>query len=152
MKTESVWQHAVFQSDTQKAYFNVLFTAFQLKARVYKAIKGFGITHEQYYVLRILQAAQPYPLRLNAITARMLESNSNTTRIMDKLLAKKLVLKEHAEQDRRELQISITEKGSGLVAHIEELVFGDAQTWTALNETEAHLLNQILDKMRNVKG
>ena len=84
------------------------------------------------------------------ITARMLERNSNTTRIIDKLQAKGLMERKPNIQDKRELHIELTEKGMALLRKIDQEWAQDDPVHIGLNEVEAGILNTLLDKLRDI--
>ena len=48
------WENVLFKNETHKATLNILYTAWWLKTKMSKELKEFGLTHEQYNVLRIL--------------------------------------------------------------------------------------------------
>jgi DNA-binding MarR family transcriptional regulator len=78
----------------------------------------------------------------------MIDKNSNATRLVEKLRLKGLVLREICENNRRQVDISITEKGLNLLKKIDT----DNQVWSdtlkAITKSEAAELNRILDKLR----
>ena len=91
MKLEQAIQSTKFKSEVQKAILNVLYTAWWLKSVGSKELKEFGLTHEQYNVLRILKGKYPDQICVRDIACRMIERNSNVPRIIDRLEIKKLV-------------------------------------------------------------
>ncbi|TAE07717.1 MAG: MarR family transcriptional regulator [Bacteroidetes bacterium] len=138
-----------FQSVEHKTALNILFTASWLRTRTQCVFKNFGLSSEQFNVLRILRGQHPKSLCLKEITARMLEKSSNTTRIVEKLVAKQYIKRDHSTLDKRELQILISEEGLRLLAEMDE-VFAIQQSHAVpnLTEEECALLNGLLDKMR----
>lgn len=140
-----------FQSIQHKTALNVLFTSAWLRTRTQCIFKRFDLSSEQFNVLRILRGQYPEVLSLKEITVRMLERNSNTTRIVEKLVGKQLVKRTQSEEDKRELQIQITEKGLDVLVQID-LVLAEEQAHTTphLSDEECMILNNLLDKIRNV--
>ncbi|NNJ56670.1 MAG: MarR family transcriptional regulator, partial [Bacteroidia bacterium] len=66
-----------------------------------KQLKNYGISEPQYNVLRVLKGSQGKPLNLQDISCKMVQKNSNVTRIIDKLLERKLVKREECSTNRR---------------------------------------------------
>lgn len=149
MKIEEVLKIKNFSSEAQKAYINVLYTATVLRGKINVRLKKFELTHEQFNVLRIIKGQHPNLVCVKDITNRMVEPNSNTTRILDRLQHKQLVKRNPSERDRRELWITITENGLNLLATIEADFINDNPHGSNLSHAEAVLLNGLLDKLRN---
>jgi DNA-binding MarR family transcriptional regulator len=148
VKIEEAIKVKNFSSERQKAYINVLYTATFLKGKINARLKKFDLTHEQFNVLRIIKGQYPNPVCVKDITDRMIEPNSNTTRILDRLEQKQLVKRNPSERDRRELWITITENGLNLLVTIEADFLSDNPHGRSLSHAEASLLNNLLDKLR----
>ena len=86
-----------FQNSQHKVALNIVFTAIWLRNKTQPIFKSFGLSSEQFNVLRILRGQYPNPVCLKEITERMLEKNSNTTRIVEKLVLKELIQRTHSE-------------------------------------------------------
>ena len=87
---------------------------------------------------------------VNDLIDRMLDKSSNASRIVEKLRAKKLVERRVSELDRRAVDISITEAGLNLLALIDKIEHEFYFGLDSLTEEEATLLNELLDKGRNM--
>ncbi len=148
MKIEEALKTNKFKSDQHKAMLNLIFTSSWLRNKVIGKLKPYGISQEQYNVLRILRGSHPNPLCAKDITDRMIDKNSNTTRIMDKLITKEYISKLRGEVDRREVTISITETGLEILKQIDEQEFIDKPNYLNLSDAEAGLLSALLDKLR----
>ena len=103
-----------FRTSYQRVMVNLIYTSNWLTASQMQLLKPFGLTLQQYNVLRILRGQFPDPVKVSDITERMLDKMSNASRLVDKLVAKKLVLRTECPSDRRAVDVVITEKGSGL--------------------------------------
>jgi DNA-binding MarR family transcriptional regulator len=138
-----------FYNEFQKASINILFTGSWLYNLNAAYLKKFGITPEQFNVLRILRGSAPKPMMLADITARMIDKNSNCTRLVEKLRQKGFVNREICENNRRQVDISITEKGLQVLKRID----ADVPEWTRamekISKAEAKELNRLLDKLRS---
>lgn len=148
MKIEDEVKQERFASDYEKLVVNILFTGGWLYNLNASRLKKFGVTAEQYNVLRILRGSHPKTMMLADITERMIDRNSNCTRLVEKLRQKGLVSRELCENNRRQVDISITEKGLSLLMKIDK----ESESWLAnlknITKAEAQDLNRILDKLR----
>lgn len=148
MALEDEVKQSKFASEHQKASINILFTGGWLYNLNAAYLKKYGITPEQFNVLRILRGSHPHAMMLAEITSRMIDKNSNCTRLVEKLRVKGLVERTICENNRRQVDISITEKGLGLLRKMD----ADGQAWTealkSITKAEAQELNRILDKLR----
>lgn len=145
---ESEVKQEKFQSEFQKAAVNILFTGSWLYNINAAFLKEFDVTPEQFNVLRILRGSHPNPMMLADITCRMIDKNSNATRLVEKLRIKGLVKREICKNNRRQVDISITEKGLVLLAKIDRSSDAWQATLKKLSKAEAQQLNFLLDKIR----
>jgi DNA-binding MarR family transcriptional regulator len=137
-----------FGNEWEKAIVNVIYTSGWLYSINYQRLKAFDISPEQYNVLRILRGSSPEPLRLNDITERMLDKMSNATRLVEKLRQKGFVKRTVCENNRRAVDIVITDKGLALMKKIDATQDDWMAEFKNITKTEAQELNRILDKMR----
>jgi DNA-binding MarR family transcriptional regulator len=151
VKLEQAIQSTKFKSAMQKAGLNVLYTAWWLKTLVSRELKAFGLTHEQYNVLRILKGQHPTELCVKNIACRMIEKNSNVPRIIDRLVVKKLVKRTTSTVDKRETVISLTAAGINILELANNQVSRVFDENLVLSEKEAVSLNELLEKMRELE-
>lgn len=137
-----------FHNEFEKVAVNILFTASWLYNRNASRLKPYDITPEQYNVLRILRGSHPKPLMLSEVTCRMIDKNSNATRLVEKLRQKGLLNREICENNRRQVDISITEKGLDVLKKIDIEAEAWLETLKIISKAEAEELNRILDKLR----
>lgn len=137
-----------FQSEHQKAMVNLLFTSGWLYNQNVAFLKQFGISPEQYNVLRILRGSNPKPMMLADITTRMIDKASNATRLVEKLRLKGFVDRQICENNRRQVDIQITDKGMQLLAKVDANQEYWMKTLKTITAAEAKELNRILDKLR----
>lgn len=113
-----------------------------------RELKQFGLTHEQYNVLRILKGKSPEEMCVKDISGRMIEKSSNVPRIIDRLVLKKLVKRSTDPNDKRHTLMTLTAAGFNILdlstKRIDEL-FGDLIT---VSEASATQLNSLLEKFR----
>lgn len=138
-----------FKDEYQKVVLNLLFTSNWLRQKDTARFAPFGISPQQYNILRILRGAKGKRMSMHEITARMLDRAPNATRLTDKLCLKNLVLRERSEDDRRVVHLRISPQGKQLLAAMDKAI-GDAFYNVAgkLTLTEARLVNSALDKLR----
>ena len=134
-----------FQSPKQKAVINILYTANWVQSKQIMFFKQFGISPQQFNVLRILRGAKA-PLKVQTIKKRMIERAPNVTRLMDKLFSKGLIDRISCKHDRRVVHIVITAKGLHLLKVISRNMKED--TLENLDDEEALILSDLLDKIR----
>lgn len=149
MGIEQDIQQTSFRNEFQKMGINLLFTANWLNEQIGKILSEEGVTQQQYNILRILRGSAT-PLSTLKIRERMLDKMSDTSRIVDRLIAKELVVKNTCEKDKRLVDITLSPKGLDLVDQLDQFNDRIDALLKGINETEAATLNQILDKIRTV--
>ena len=148
MSIEQDIKQTNFKSPYSKAIINIIYTNNWLQSLQVDIFKSFDLTLQQYNVLRILRGQYPNPITVIAIIERMLDKMSNASRLVDKLLAKDLVIRRLCPNDRRAVDVIITEKGLNLLTEIDALQHTWEKKLHGLSETEALQLSDLLDKMR----
>lgn len=137
-----------FDNVYEKMVVNILYTGSWLANRNASRLKPFGLTPEQYNVLRILRGSYPKPMMLADITSRMIDRNSNATRLVEKLKSKGFVNREICETNRRQVDISITESGLAVLEGIDEGLDEWLQNLKTIPQSDVEELNNMLDKLR----
>lgn len=148
MKLEDAIKSNKFKDMKHKATINLMYTSYIMRTQMSAILKEYGLTPEQYNVLRILKGKHPEAMCVRDIGSRMIEKSSNVPRIVDRLVAKKLVKRTTSKEDKRETLTSLTEKGIEQLAEATQA--GDAfeMNVIGITEEEATLLNELLEKMR----
>lgn len=149
VKLEEAIQTQNFKSEKHKSVVHLMFTAYQLKSSISAVLKPFGITGEQYNVLRILKGKHPEVMCVKNIGCRMIERSSNVPRIIDRLVAKKLVKRMQGKEDRRETAIGLTQKGIEVLESSTKLLDDIHHNHIVIDQTEAAHLNSLLEKINN---
>jgi DNA-binding MarR family transcriptional regulator len=136
---------STFSNNKEKAFINIKYTANWIASKENELFRPYGISPQQYNILRILRGAKK-PIKVQDIKSRMVERAPNATRLMDKLKDKQLIERIRCEEDRRVVHINITKQGLDLLKIIETNLcmdfIGD------VSEEEAELLSTLLDKIR----
>jgi DNA-binding MarR family transcriptional regulator len=152
MNIEAVIKSNVSLSDAKKVILNVIYTQNVISDKFNELLKPYDLSSEQYNVLRILRGQKGNPANMNDIQERMVTKNSNTTRLIDKLLLKQLVTREVCPANRRKIEVQITSKGLTVLAELDPKVVAH-ETFFAQNmsQEELELLNNLLEKYRTIK-
>lgn len=137
--------NSTFVNDKVKALLNIIYTANWINSKQNAFFKPFGISPQQFNILRILRGAGK-PIKVQTIKARMLERAPNATRLMDKLCDKLLIKRLACSDDRRVVHIEITDKGLDLLNAIDKDFKEDLLE--NLSDDEAIQLSALLDKIR----
>jgi DNA-binding MarR family transcriptional regulator len=147
MKIEDEIIQPKFRNAHQKAIINLIFTSNWLTSKQQDFLKPFGITAQQFNILRILRGQQSNSISATAIKARMLDKNSDVSRLLDRLAAKDLIEKKTSPTDRRATDVLITQKGLDTLDGIDKKQ-PEADGILSLTEEEATQLSNLLDKSR----
>ena len=130
---------------------NIFYTNSWLQTVQMEIFKPFDLTIQQYNVLRILRGQYPNPITVIAIIERMMDKMSNASRLVDKLLLKDLAIRTECPNDRRAVDVKITQKGLDLLAELDVLQDKWESQLHGLSEEEALQLSNLLDKLRRSK-
>ena len=148
MSIEEDISQTKFRNEFQKSAINLIYTYNWMNEKMKAVFDKEKITGQQFNILRILRGAGK-PISTLQIRQRMLDKMSDTSRIVDRLIVKGLVKKNTCPEDKRLVDVSITDKGRKLLEKMEvydsemDAIFGN------LNTTEAKTLNTLLDKIRS---
>ena len=147
-KIEDAIQQKVFKDPYNKVVVNLLYTNSYLVTSQNAFFKPHGISPEQYNVLRILRGQNGVPTTVSSIQDRMLNKMSNASRLIEKLKLKGFVKREECPNDRRQVDVLITQEGLNLLNLIQAEVEKGTKQFVNLNLDEVNQLNDLLDKMR----
>jgi len=136
-----------FKNEYHKTAVNLIFTFHWLNEKMNAIFDQHDITSQQFNILRILRGAET-PLSTLQIRQRMLDKMSDTSRIVDRLVAKALVGKTISSIDKRLVDVSITEKGLHLLEQLDNRQEEMDAVFKGLNEEEAKTLSELLDKLK----
>lgn len=142
IKTTKIAEH-------KKALINIIYTANFLNDKISSVLKPFDISIQQFNVLRILKGQKGNPANLSTIQSRMVSKMSNTTRLVDKLIEKNLVMRRICQDNRRKVEISITEQGQHFLEQANTTVERKELELTShLNTEELKEINLLLNQIR----
>lgn len=147
MKIEDEIKQQKFKTPHQKAVLNLIYTTSWMQGRQKDIFKTFGITLQQFNILRILRGQHPSSTSATEIKSRMLDKNSDVSRLLDRLLAKKVITKRVSANDKRAADVNLTEEGLELLRAIDKKQ-NQIDNVLLLSEEEAIILSDLLDKSR----
>ena len=144
---EAIHQTKPFRNARHKAIVNIIYTNNWVQEQIKAELKGYGITMQQYNVLRVLKGAGE-PISTSVIRERLLDKMADTSRMVDRLFQKGLVLRNACEYDKRLVDVSISREGEKLLASLKGINPGLDDILSNLTEEEADKLSGLLDKAR----
>jgi len=150
MKIEEEIKQPKFRSNHQKALLNLLYTASWLQGNQQHFFKPFKITAQQFNILRILKGQHPSAISATEIKSRMLDKNSDVSRLLDRLVRKNLITKTTCPNDKRATDVKIAEGGLELLETLEQYQ-SEIDGVLSLTDEEALQLSDLLDKCRSAR-
>ena len=148
MKLEEAIKQKRFESPQIKAMLNIMYTANWLIGEFRDVYKPFGITPQQYNVLRILRGKHPEFINPSEIKEVMIDKNPDITRLCDRLLAMGLIGRSIDSDNRRKMNIVITDQGLHLLAQIQPLLTERQTQILHRSDINFELLSELLDELR----
>ncbi len=138
-----------FIDDRHRFAVNILFTSGWIKNNFTEFLKPFGISSQQFNILRILRGSNEW-LAMSVIKELMVEKAPNATRLSDKLLNKELIKRRRSETDRRVVYLKIDQRGLELLQTIDEMQKKDEMSFMdKVTQEEAKMVSEILDRIRS---
>lgn len=147
-RIEDEIKQSKFRSEGQKLIINLIYTYNQVSGQMITLLGTYGLTVQQYNILRILKGQYPAPATNNLVKDRMLDRNSDVTRIVDRMIRNGLVTRTSCEKDRRRVDILITQAGMDMLDAIQaqEIKMDDITGNLTMEEQVG--LNTLLNKLR----
>ncbi|AWM14834.1 MarR family transcriptional regulator [Flavobacterium sp. NRK F10] len=151
MKIEEIIKATSDLTLEKRTLLNLMYTQNVISEKFNEVLKPFELSTEQFNVLRILRGQKGKPANMCVIQERMIAKTSNTTRLVDKLLLKELVTREVCPENRRKMEIEITDKGLALLKELDPLVVTHENHFAEnLTREELENLNNLLEKFRTI--
>jgi len=138
-----------YRNERHRAVANLLFTYNNIASRLQKILQPHNLTLQQFNVLRILERFHPEPVCNFAIREQLLDSRSDITRIVDRLIKEDLAIRKICGEDRRKVSITITSKGLELLDELKPLHQDMDGIMDMLDGNELEELNRLLEKIRS---
>ena len=150
MKIQEAIKQSSFKSNIDKAIVNLLFTSNWLRDHQKSFFAKYDIKNQHYNVLRILRGRYPDAAAPGEIKEVMLDKSPDLTRLIDKLVKQELCERFMCEENRRKVDVFITDKGLKFLNDIDSEMKQASNLWRGkLNEEEAGHLSDLLDKLRD---
>ncbi len=148
MELEIILKQKKFRNQYHKATLNIIYTGNWLMDIHENVFKKYNITVQQFNVLRILRGQHPDPSTVGLIKERMIDKMSDASRIVERLRQKGLVDRKVCPNDRRAVEILISQKGLDLLNELDNYEDVFDKYLTNLNSSQIKELNSLLDKIR----
>jgi len=150
MELEKEIKQEHFRSLYLRGMLNIIYTGNWLMSKTYQMLKPFELSPQQYNVLRILRGMYPETSSLANIQERMMDRMSNSTRLVEKLLQKNHVTRNACFDNRRKVDIRITQQGLELLARIDrEIEHIEQILEDRLDDQQIVELNKLCDRIRD---
>lgn len=149
MRLEEAIHQTTFSNENQLLTLNFIYTYNCFKEDLKNFFKPYGITVQQFNVLRILRGNYPEPYTTSQVRDRMLDKMSDASRIVDRLVKKRLVSRAVTKTDKRLVDVIITTKGLELLEKIDGPldIFMD-KIFSRFTEDEKSVLLELFEKIR----
>lgn len=149
MDVEKIIQTSAPLPLRQRTVIHLILVSNRIGEAVSQSLKPFGVSTQQFNVLRILRGQKGRPANLNTLSERMVSRMSNTTRLVDKLLEKGYVSRTVCPSNRRKVEIRLTAAGAGALQDMDRAV-SEAETLLMAQFAERDLqqLNTLLDLIK----
>jgi DNA-binding MarR family transcriptional regulator len=148
MKLEDEIKQTKFRNEYHKLAVNIIYTHGWLNSLQSKLFQEHDITPQQYNILRILRGQYPNAVTIALLKERMLDKMSDASRLVERLKSKGLVERKICDEDRRRVDVVITQMGLLLLENMDDTVKELEKIFTNLTKSEAESLNNMLDKLR----
>lgn len=136
-----------YKNEYQKAIAGIFFTCRWMEYYYQQHLGHYGITWQQFYALRILKVLHPQCANMSLLKEKMIDKNSDVSRIVERLRKLGLVERKANRKDRRHVDITITKKGMDLLDKIKRRDSEIESVLYNLPQKEVRQLNRLLDKI-----
>lgn len=138
-----------FRDEQQRTLINLFYTYSIVNADFKDMLKKVELTPQQFNILRILRGQYPAKVKVKDVKGRMIDRSSDLTRIVDRMQKKGLVLRSTSTDDRRQMNLTITDRGLRILEVASDMVLQFEENFTELPEQELKKLNELLAKLRD---
>ncbi|MCZ7556693.1 MAG: MarR family transcriptional regulator [Bacteroidia bacterium] len=141
-----------FSSEYHKLTVGILYTHGRLVAAANEVLKPYGLTLQQFNILRILRGQMPHAATVSLLKERMLDKMSDASRLVERLRTKGFIERRTSAEDRRQANISITKKGLETLERIGDFDGILTAVSKVVTEEDARTTNKTLDNLRDALG
>ena len=149
MKIEEEINQSKFNSSQEKVIVNIIFTANAIEDAFKKALKMYEISLPQYNVLRILKGRKDGYATCGDLKEVMLDKNPDVTRLCDKLVLKKLIVRSSNKNNRRQILLRISDKGLTALEEINPYFVAVNEGLKGIDPEKLEQISDILDEIRD---
>lgn len=137
-----------FRNDYHRGMINLVFTTNQLNHQFQQFLKVHNLSTSQYNILRVLRGFSDQPRSVNFLKERMLDRNSDVSRLVDRLHQRGLIRRRESSEDRRQKELEITPAGLDILGQMQACEKQVDTLLSNLTSEEVQQLNALLDKIR----
>jgi len=148
MEIDKLIQQARFKDNYHKAIVNLFYTSNYFRDSHMQVFGRYEIQGQHFNILRILNGKHPEPVSPGYIKEVMLDKGRDLTRLMDKLVNMGWVNRMICPENKRKMNITLTESGYEMVKKISDEVNEMDGTLRTLADEDYEILSSLLDKMR----
>lgn len=148
MRLEDEIKTKGFRNELHKLSVNLIYTTNWLVNIMQSQFQEYGVTMQQFNILRILRGQHPVPCTIQLLKERMLDKQSDASRLVDRLCSKALVVRTVSDHDRRKMDVVITDAGLELLQQMEVTISASDALFDGVSNAEAEIANNVLDRIR----
>ncbi len=147
MNVEQKIKSTVNLAPKQRTIIHLSLICNSINDQLNKALKTFDVSIEQFNVLRILRGQKGVAIAMKDINERMVSKMSNTTRLVDKLVNKRFVTRNICPENRRKMEILITDLGASQLQQMDMVIEQThSKILEELSDVDIQTLNTLLNK------
>lgn len=147
-KIEELVKVKQFANPWHRVTINVIYTSNWLNVMLEKRAGAKQLTLQQFNVLRVLRGQFPSPVTNNLLKERLLTKTPDISRLVDRIVSKGLASREKNHEDKRAVDLLITEKGLQLLSEIEQDMMLEDVLQSSISSEDCLHLSELLDKFR----
>ncbi len=148
MEIDKLIQQTRFKDGYHKAMINLFYTSNYFRDAHMQVFSRYEIQGQHFNILRILKGKHPEPVSPGYIKDVMLDKGRDLTRLMDKLVNMGWVSRKICPENKRKMNITLTEPGLELVNKISAQINEMDGALRTLSDDDYEQLSSFLDKMR----
>jgi DNA-binding MarR family transcriptional regulator len=138
-----------FDSLEQEAFLNLWRTYDRLRAIEESLFARYDLSAQQYNTLRLLRAVHPHSMPTLALGAKLISRAPDMTRLLDKLEIRQLVKRERRSENRRVVEVVITDEGLQLLKQLDGPVKACARE--QLSHLDQSSLKSLIDLLHRAR-
>ena len=108
--------------NNKKVIITLIKSSCEINDKLMLALKPFGVSIQQFNVLRILRGQKGVAANLSTVQQHMTNKMSNTTRLIDKLIEKSFVKRTICKENRRKIELFITTEGLTFLNQLDSII------------------------------